>query len=558
MRDESLSKVTVSKDATILEAMRAINAIGSRFAIVVDEQRQLVGILTDGDIRRALINNHSINEPVEAIANKRTIVARDTQTKEQMLALASPKIAFVPIVDASNKVVGIVSYEDKTIALDAKSKVVCVVGLGFVGLTLSLVLADLGFEVIGFDSHSDRVESLNQGSAPFHERNLESLLQRHIGKDFLVTGSLEDVSADTYIISVGTPIDEADKRPRNEAIQAAARSISEVLKPGNLVVLRSTVTVGATRGIVMPILDESGLIAGKDYFLAFAPERTVEGRAIQELRELPQIIGGFDTKSSMLANRLFRELTSTIINVDSLESAEMVKILNNTFRDVKFAFANQMALVCKELGLDMSKLVQAANHEYTRDPIPSPSPGVGGACLSKDPYILVDSCKQLATQPGLVSAARQVNESVPGLLASELHRKLQERGKEPHAIKIFVAGFAFKGNPETSDIRNSTTLDFIAELNRLGYGKKSIYGYDPIVASEELEPFAHPVDELAEGFRNADAICVMNNHKSFQAWNLSELILASNRNLVLLDSWRLFNASDLEGLEAATYIGIGC
>jgi len=554
-----INSIQISKDKTIMEAMRAINDSASRFALIVDDDKRLIGIVTDGDIRRGFLEKRDSNEPVVNIMNDKPVVAREGLSRDAMLELINDKFAQIPVLDEDGRVKGVLTFKDKNVLLDAKSRRVCVLGLGFVGLTISVVLAELGFTVYGYDTNKDLIENLKAGKVPFHEDGLEGYLNRYIGTQLLPVASLEGCEIDTYVITVGTPVDPECKIPNINYIEQAVRNIGAYLKPDDLVILRSTVPVGTTRGVVIPILKEmSGLDAGSDYYLAYVPERTVAGRAIPELKELPQIIGGFDKKSTMVADRFFREVTPTIVDVGSLEGAEMVKILNNTFRDVKFGYANEMAMICKELGLDMVKLVQAANLGYSRDEIPLPSPGVGGACLTKDPYILMYSCKDLEHKPGIVKEARRVNELVPRNIVDDIKGDFKSINKDKNKVKIFIAGFAFKGEPETSDLRGSTTLDLIKHLREEGFDDTSFYGHDPVVASSEIKALGVTPVSVLEGFKQADAVILMNNHKSYKNMDIFELLSSSSKDCVFVDGWHVFDPYDIGTVNSVRYRGIGC
>lgn len=554
-----LNSIQISKDKTIMEAMRAINDSASRFALVVDNEKRLIGIVTDGDIRRGFLDKHDPNEPVVNIMNDKPIVAREGLTHEAMLELINDKFAQIPVLDDQGRVKGVLTFKDKNVLLDAKSRRVCILGLGFVGLTISVVLAELGFTVYGYDINTELIENLKAGKVPFHEDGLEGYLNRYVGTNLLPVTSLEGCDIDTFVITVGTPVDPLTKLPNMNYIEQAVRSIGAYLKPDDLVILRSTVPVGTTRGVVVPILDEmSGLEVGADYYLAYVPERTIAGRAIPELKELPQIIGGFDKKSTMVADRFFREVTPTIVDVGSLEGAEMVKILNNTFRDVKFGYANEMAMICKELGLDMVKLAQAANLGYSRDEIPLPSPGVGGACLTKDPYILMYSCKDLKHKPGIVKEARRVNESVPRKIAEEIRVDFKSVNKDEKKVKIFIAGFAFKGEPETSDLRGSTTLDLLRYLREEGFEDTSFYGHDPVIADSELAALGVTPVSVHEGFKQADAVILMNNHKSYEKMDIFELLSLSRKDCVFVDGWHVFDHYEVRTVNSVRYRGVGC
>jgi UDP-N-acetyl-D-mannosaminuronic acid dehydrogenase len=554
-----LKSVFVSKQNTIFDVMKAIDKTGSRFALVVGPDEKLEGIVTDGDIRRGFIDGFNGQDTVEQIMNKSPIVAKEGLSNDDMLALVTEKYKQIPVTSENGKIRGIITYNDKSVLVDVKSKSICVLGMGFVGLTFSLILAELGFKVYGFDIDEEKINTIAKKECPFHEDGLDSYLNRYVGRNFFPVDTIPEGDADIYIITVGTPINLEDKKPRISYVEKAAKSIAKVLKYGDLVILRSTVPVGTTRNVVLPIFDtHSGLKAGRDYYLAFAPERTIAGQAMPELKKLPQVIGGFDKKSALLTDRLFREITSTIIDTGTLEGAEMVKIMNNTFRDVKFAYANEMALICKDMGLDAVKLIQAANQEYIRDQIPLPSPGVGGACLTKDPYILMYSCEQIFHKPEIVSVSRKVNELIPLEIANEIDEYITAKGKFKDRIKIFIIGFAFKGSPETSDTRGSTTLDLLAGLRNKGFMDDTFFGYDPIVMKEEIQSFYVTPVGLKEGFKDADIVIVMNNHTSYSRINIYELLDSAEQNCLFVDGWHIFKSEEIESINNITYLGVGC
>lgn len=434
---------------------------------------------------------------------------------------------------------------------------VCVLGLGYVGLTLATVLSDVGYRVTGVDRDVALIEGVRAGKPHFHEKGLEEMLNaiarsRHPPA---YLSSLPESVATAYVITVGTPILRPSLQPNLDYVRSATAEVARVLRKGDLVILRSTVPVGTTRSVALPMLESmSGLEAGRDFDLAFCPERTVEGRALRELRELPQIVGGLDERSRERAARLFRRSTQTIIDVGSLESAEMLKIMDNTYRDVMFAYANQMALLCESLGLDLVPLVRAANQGYNRNSIPVPSPGVGGACLSKDPYILASVCQRAGVDDTLFLLSRRINESMPVHTCDRVERELSACGKKLSGAQVLVLGFSFKGKPETSDMRDSPTIDLVRVLQRRG---AAVRGHDPLVARAEIEALGVRVCGLEEGFEGADAIVVMLNHSAYEEMRLESLLEQANRPVVVIDGWHLFNPDDLAAVRGLTYRCIG-
>lgn len=429
---------------------------------------------------------------------------------------------------------------------------ICVIGQGYVGLTLSLVLADCGFKILGIDSNQKVISSLKNGKPTLSEKDVKILLNKHLGKNYNVSEKIPEEIFDVFIISVGTPLNK-ENIPILDHILESCDAIGAKLSKNCLVILRSTVPVGVTRNKVVPKLESiSRLKAGQEFEVVFAPERTAEGVAIEELRKNPQIIGGMTKKGVEKASDIFRKMTETIIPVSSIESAEMIKLIDNTYRDVHFAYSNEIALICDMLKIDARECIEKANYNYSRNKIPIPSPGVGGPCLSKDPYILAHVGKQLGYEPKLIMHGRKVNEFVPSFLASKILSKLESIDKRRNDAKIFVIGFAFKGHPETDDTRDSPTLILINQLKK---EISQIYGYDPVVSEQEIERLGAIPIKIEEGFQNADCVIMMNNHKSYLDLDIKRFIKESSKPCVFVDCWNM--VKELSNEEGVIYTTIG-
>lgn len=266
---------------------------------------------------------------------------------------------------------------------------ICVMGMGYVGLTLSVVLSEVGYEVYGIDINKDVIDELRKGKPHLFEKNLKVRLQQQTrNNNIQFFTEAPDIYYGTIIISVGTPLRKENKEPDLSFLHQVINDVSHLIQKGTLVCMRSTIPVGCARSDILPVFEKiSGLKVGDDFYLASTPERTVEGNALKELRENSQIVGGITESCTEKAANLFLKLTSTVVTVSSAEVAEFSKIIDNTYRDVKFSFSNQLALISEKLGLDIHEVINAANVHYPRNNIPVPSPGVGGACLSKDPHI---------------------------------------------------------------------------------------------------------------------------------------------------------------------------
>lgn len=438
--------------------------------------------------------------------------------------------------------------------MNKQSQSVCILGLGYVGLTLALVLKESGFEVVAIDKNPGLIEGLKKMRVPFYEEGLESLLKQSIHDGICFETEIPDQFFDFFIICVGTPVNDL-KMPVLSDIEQAATAVGRRLQKGSCVILRSTVSVGTTRNVVTPLLEKiSNLKAEEDFTVSFAPERTIEGKAISELRSLPQVIGGLGEKSTESAARLFERFCPSSIKVSSLEGAEMVKMINNTYRDLTFAYSNELALICRQLHLSSSELIQAANIGYPRGNIPSPSPGVGGYCLTKDPYLLMASVEPFGYEPTLVRRAREVNESIPKFIASEIRQFLEKKKKPLETAKIFIVGFAFKGNPPTSDMRQSTTLDILNYLRH--YKVKNIYGFDMVVPAEKINFLEVKHCPLEEGFADADCVVFMNNHPGLKDVDIFDLARRMKKPGLLFDGWGLFLKRDFTHINGLEYRGL--
>lgn len=426
---------------------------------------------------------------------------------------------------------------------------ICVIGMGYVGLTLSVTLAEKGFVVHGIEADDKTFKSLNDGIPHFHEKGIDILLKKHLNSRIFIHKEIPNKKMDVFIICVGTPLDKTTKKPVMKYIMHAATEVKNKLSDGSLVVLRSTVPVGATRSIVKPVLDQSG----KKYGLAFCPERTIEGKALVELRQLPQIIGGLDEESIDKSLDLFRKITTTTVEVSSIEAAEMIKLIDNSFRDLNFAYANEIALICENLKLDALEVIKAAGTAYPRTNVPVPG-FVGGSCLEKDPYILFEVAKNNGYVPHLIKNARVVNEIIPPHVAQKIANHLKANGKDFKSAKIFISGFAFKGQPDNDDMRGSLTLDLLHDLRNLGFS--NIYGHDFLVSKSDLNALNVKVCSIEEGFSNADAVVVATNHTGYYNLNSANLASTMNKSSIIIDVWRVFDKEIFKS-KGIYYGGVG-
>lgn len=430
---------------------------------------------------------------------------------------------------------------------------VCVNGLGYVGLTLAVTLAEEGFKVFGVDKNKEILKNIRKGIPHFHEKGLKELILKHKNKNLFVSEKIpEKEKIDAFIIAVGTPLNPLTKKPRMEYIANVTKEVSLNLSREQLVVLRSTVPVGTSRNVVLPILKKKS----DNFYLSFCPERTIEGKALVELRHLPQIVGALDEESMLRTIELFSRITPTIVKVDSLETAEIIKMVDNSYRDVNFAFTNEVALICKDLGLNAKETIRSANFGYDRNHIPIPG-FVGGACLEKDPYILAYSAKKTLKKinPELIKISRRINEDLPEYVFRSIKSYLNKKKKSFQKAKIFISGFAFKGDPETDDLRGSPTLILLNLLKEKGNAKK-IYGHDFVVKNDAIRKLGVIPCSINKGLLNADVSIFMNNHKTYQGLDIENLIKKTNKGSFCFDGWQFFYP-ELKGNNHIIYESLG-
>ena len=426
---------------------------------------------------------------------------------------------------------------------------ICVVGTGHIGLPLAAVLAEAGFRVTGYDTNDDFVVRVNTtGTVDFQEEGLSALLQRHLHGRLTLTSTPPTKQA-VYIITVGTPLEPGTEQPDLDKIRMAVERLAPGFGEDPLVVLRSTVSIGTTRNIVLPEIRRHASRFG----LAFCPERTVEGRAIPEMCSLPQIIGGLDERSADRAEAMFRKITEKIVRVSSLEAAEMIKLINNTYRDLTFAFANEVALIAERLGLSAGELIHAANADYLRSGVARPG-FVGGPCLEKDALILIASLHQIDFKPRVIEEARRLNQGLPDHVADRLLAELGRLRPGLAGSKVLVTGFAFKGRPATEDVRGSAAIPLMQRLQDAGV---EVWGHDFVTPEKVVTGLGARACALEEGFAEADAVVIVNNHPDYLTVGIPSLARGLRAPGVLFDSWSLFGPGDFRATPGLRYGALG-
>jgi len=383
-----------------------------------------------------------------------------------------------------------------------------IVGLGYVGLPLAVELARAGYRVLGFDVNPDVVEGLNQGRS--HVKDVtDAQLQRAMecGRFSATTDMSRLSEPDAISICVPTPLSKF-KDPDVSFIVAATEAVKRRLRRGQAIILESTTYPGTTREIMLPALESTGLKVGKDFFLAFSPERVDPGNQSYGTRNTPKVVGGITADCRAVAVALYQPAIDTLVPVTTTEAAELVKLLENTFRSVNIGLVNEMAIVCDKLGVNVWEVIEAAATKPFGFMKFLPGPGLGGHCIPIDPHYLAWKMRGLNYKTRFIDLAGELNTEMPMFWVRKLSEALNSRGKAVQGASVLVLGVAYKRNIE--DIRESPALDIIRLLE--GQGARVSY-FDPHVPRfrEDGQEF-RSVELTPEVVAAADCVIVVTDH----------------------------------------------
>jgi len=397
---------------------------------------------------------------------------------------------------------------------------ICVLGLGYIGLPTALLFAQGGFTVVGIDINEKIVQALNNGELPLNEPGLDDLF---LNARSNFTAQTEMPEADVFLIAVPTPLKRSIRVSDLDYVRSAAEMISLRLRKGNLVILESTVPPGTCENFVLPILEKSGLKRG-DFFCAHCPERAIPGKTLHEMINNDRIVGGIDKKSVDLTKEIYSSFVKGRIFTTDAKTAEFVKLIENTSRDVNIALANELAQIADNCGIDVWEAIGLAN-KHPRVQILQPGPGVGGHCIAIDPLFLTEN----STQTRIIHIARDINESMPNYVIHNIRDYLY--GLKDPTISVF--GVSYKGDIE--DTRETPALKFIQLARNEGYQVKC---HDPCAKKFEYELL-----EMDKATEDSDCIVLITDHKAFRhidpsMLNMRNRNLIDTRNFLDHDKWR--------------------
>ncbi|MEL3960181.1 nucleotide sugar dehydrogenase [Lysinibacillus endophyticus] len=402
------------------------------------------------------------------------------------------------------------------------TKTVCVVGLGYIGLPTAVMFANHGVKVHGVDVNPAAVRSIQEKKLHIEETGLQERLNQAVDEGFL-TASTTPVEADVFIVAVPSPINP-DKTANLEYVRQATASIVPFVKKGNLVILESTVPPKTVERIMIPELVKTGLDIGTDIYVAHSPERVIPGRIFEELVNNDRIVGGINKKSAELTKELYETFVKGTIHLTDATTAELVKVMENTYRDVNIAFANELAKMAEVLDVNIWEAIKFANF-HPRVNVHFPGPGVGGHCIAVDPWFLVELGGEKAQ---IINMSRNTNDSMPAFTAQKT-QSILNRNKIAGG-KVAVLGLAFKGNVD--DMRESPSVDVIEQLQHLGL---EVISFDPHIKENKHET---QTQSLEEATKEANIIVVLTDHNEFKTLNP---LTISAENKIVFDTKNCLN-----------------
>jgi len=423
---------------------------------------------------------------------------------------------------------------------------ITVIGLGFVGLPLSLSFAMRGYEVTGLDVNQTLIDDLNQGITyhleQYQGKPIQTILKEALANNkFQATTNYQDVynTSDSYIITVGLPV--KDGLPIYDHFHSALIDLGRGLKPGDLVLIRSTVVPGTCEEIAKPLLEqESGLKAGQDFYLAYASERIAEGKAFDEFVNMPTVVAGIDQQSAVKAKELLQKITKAEIHIASdMKIVETAKVFENVSRDVNIAMANQFAAFCQSMGIDTRETFTMAN-THQRVKLLTPGPGVGGYCLPNAFYYLRPKAEEKTVDLSLLSLSRIINDQIPERIVDKVSQLLEQKGKSIADTKIAVLGLAMKDY--SNDDRISPAHNVCELLEERG---AIVQAFDPAVHSQS----SYAVSSIDNAFRGAEALIILARQHELDDLTLAVIKEKMPSNPVLIDTKHQFtkDAAEAQG-----------
>ena len=545
----NLQKYIEIKDSYTLEKVNNLffkekNYLEYVIGICTNNKNYVLGIITLGDLRRALAKGKA-EEKIHKYLNKNFFyikydVPLNNYNNKLNEFLKKKKIDFTyPVLILKNKKLEKL-IPISTIKEEIKYKNICVFGMGHVGLPFSVYISNKNLHTIGYDKDKKKLDVIKKKNI-FVEKDLNELRKKNIkNKNLVLEKNLDNINSQIYVICIGAEL--INNKITSKNLDNVIINLSKKIQIGDLIILRGTMIVGQSRTIVQKFEKKTDLKAGKDFFISYCPERLVEGNALEELKKLPQIVTGFTNACMEKSINFWSALSINTVKGESFEEAEIIKLASNSYRDLIFSFSNDLCKISSKYNLEINDLIDKANIGYERNDFKKPSPGVGGSCLVKDPLMFTHSVNNVGYRLGKIS--REINESSIDEIYIKIKKlKLKLNLKK---LKILIFGMTYKGSPETSDLRSSTSLDLAKKLNRKNF---SYDFFDITLKKFNMYPnhLKNKILKNENELHKYDVIILMNNHSQ------TEDILIKNlkqtyKPKYIYDCWNMVRKEKIENL----------
>lgn len=522
-----------------------------KIGIKISNNKKFEGMISLSDVGKLKKKNQNLS--IDKFINKTPIKIKENELNNDLYQLLQKKlkknnvknIGQVILVDKKNTFLNLLDY--KSLFNDYEYKNVCVIGLGHIGLPLIVHLLKSFKKIKGFDKDIKKINNLKKLKFEFYEKNLNINLKNSLENNKIeISRNIKDSIAEVYIICLGSDLvgDKID----NKKLIDAAKNLGKVLKKYDLVILRGTVPVGASRKIFLKTLSKNTkLRCGEEFYFSYLPERIVEGNSLEEFMKIPQLISGYSenclNQIKIFSNKVF----DNILSLSSIEEGEIIKLASNSYRDLSFAFSNELARVANSYKLSGSKLIEKANYGYERNNISKPSLGVGGFCLPKDPFLFKKSLNKKFKGYKLADLSREINDGTIKFYGKIIIDKLKSIKKNKY--KLLIMGLAFKGSPETIDTRNSPGIQL---ANFLKNRKIKIEFLDTM--QNVMQKVFGPKNNYSfclnhKKINDYDMIIIINNHEYFL--NTINNNLKTNKTIhkkFIFDCWNLLDQNNVINL----------
>lgn len=423
-----------------------------------------------------------------------------------------------------------------------------VIGLGRVGLPTALSFCKAGFDVIGYDIDKNLLSIINSKKSPFEEENIDDILKSSLeNKKFHTTDNIQEFvnDSDVIIVCVATPI-TGDIRPDLSYLENVCNSLAEFSLSGKIIIIESSIPPGTFDILVLPRVSKKNAV-GKDCWVAFVPERFAPGNAFSEIRTTPRVIGTVDDGSGILVKKLYEKIVTSQVFTTTAQIAEVAKLVENTYRDVNVALANEVGLICEKYGIDVLELIKVCN-SHPRVKLLQPGPGVGGPCLPKDPYLLLNPRGSELINSEIILDSRKINDSMPYHVVNLILKALETQKKTPVLSTVLVLGVAYKA--DVSDTRFSPAKDVISQLKKNGckvlvFDPKTKEGFDGEV-----------VADLWEAISYSDVLVILTDHNEFKKLDLEKIHMTMKKIPIIVDTRRIFDNRKAEEI-GIKYVSVG-